>query len=120
MPHPPLPDQFFIPSRAISLVSGDIRPISDVGRRNKIDYYHFALRVPRREIRTPQGDHFQLPKPYGMSGGGVWRIDIDIRNQLVTTPLLVGIGIEYHKSRELFVVTRVQAAIPLAQELLPY
>jgi hypothetical protein len=32
----------------------------------------------------------------------------------------VGIGIEYHKSRELFVVTRVQAAIPLAQELLPY
>jgi hypothetical protein len=78
------------------------------------------LRVPRREIRTPQGDHFQLPKPYGMSGGGVWRIDIDIRTQLVTTPLLVGIGIEYHKSRELFVVTRVQAAIPLAQELLPY
>jgi hypothetical protein len=30
---------------------------------------------------------------------------------------LVGIGIEYHKTKQVFVATRVQAAIPLVNDL---
>jgi hypothetical protein len=97
-----------LPSLATCLITGDIRRVSEVERANKIDLHHFALRVPRAEIRTVRGDRFRLPKPHGISGGGVWRMDIDIAQQLASTPLLVGIAIEYHKSKELFVATRVQ------------
>lgn len=55
-----------------------------------------------------------------MSGGGIWRLDIDIPNRLATTPLLVGIGIEHHKSKGIFVATRVQQAIPLLQDLIEF
>jgi hypothetical protein len=106
----------WLPSLATSLVTGDICPSSEIEKTDKIDRHHFALGVPRRQLRTVAGDRFRLPVPHGMSGGGVWRIDIDLPRQLATTPLLVGIAIEYHKSKELFVATRIQSAIPLAYE----
>jgi len=52
-----------------------------------------------------------------MSGGGVWRIEIDILRKFSTTPSLVGVGIEYHKAKQVFIATRVQAAIPLVNDL---
>lgn len=52
-----------------------------------------------------------------MSGGGVWRLEINLSSGLATTPLLVGIGIEHHRTEETFVVSRIQNAIPLAHDL---
>jgi hypothetical protein len=52
-----------------------------------------------------------------MSGGGVWRVEIDTVQRLAKTPSLVGIGVEYHNSRKTFVATRIQAVSPLAWDL---
>jgi hypothetical protein len=52
-----------------------------------------------------------------MSGGGVWRVEIDTVEKLVSRPLWVGIGVEYHSAQKTFVATRVQAAAPLAWDL---
>ncbi len=58
-----------------------------------------------------------MPPPYGMSGGGVWRVEIDTVERLVNRPSLVGIGVEYHRAQKTFVATHVRAAAPLASDL---
>jgi hypothetical protein len=107
-----------LPALATHLITGDIRPIEGLGLVDKFDSHHFALFLDTKRIRTHGGDPFRVPEPHGMSGGGVWRLDIDVQTKIATTPLLVGIGIEYHKSKKVFVSTRIQSAIPLAHDLL--
>jgi hypothetical protein len=101
---------------ATHLITGDIRSVPE-SLPGKSNDFHFVLKHPGKTIPTLAGGRFRVPKAQGMSGGGVWRIEIDTLQKLSTSPLLVGIGIEYHKTKQLFVATRVQAAIPLADDL---
>ncbi len=105
-----------ISSVATHLITGDIRETVKI-LPNKSDDFHFALGHPGKIIPTHTGGRFRVPKPQGMSGGGVWRIEIDIPRKFSTTPSLVGVGIEYHKAKQVFIATRVQAAIPLVNDL---
>ncbi len=101
---------------ATHLITGDIRESAE-GLSGKWDDFHFVLGHPGKTVPTHAGGRFRVPKVQGMSGGGVWRIEIDVPRKLSTSPSLVGIGIEYHKTKQVFVATRVQAAIPLANDL---
>jgi len=109
-------DKHSIAPLATHLVTGDIRETAEAFP-NKSDDFHFVLGHPGKTVPTYTGNRFRVPKVQGMSGGGVWRVEIDIRTKLSTSPSLVGIGIEYHRAKQVFVATRVQAAIPLVNEL---
>lgn len=111
------PVQFGLPSRATALITGDICSVMTVQGVNKTEEDHFAIAFPHKKVDTPGGGVFHVPPPYGMSGGGVWRVEIDTVRHLVGRPFLVGIGVEYHKAQKTFVATRVQAAAPLAMDL---
>ena len=110
------PIKHSIAALATHLITGDIKQTAE-GLPNKSDDIHFALGHPGKTVPAYAGGRFGVPKVQGMSGGGVWRIEIDIPRKLSTSPLLVGIGIEYHKAKRVFVATRVQAAIPLVNDL---
>src|SRR5581483_2532913 len=112
------PVQFGLPSRATALITGDICSVMTVQGIDKTEEAHFAIAFPHKKIDTPGGGVFHEPPPYGMSGGGVWRVEIDTVHRLVGKAFLVGIGVEYHKAQRTFVVTRVQAAAPLAMDLM--
>jgi hypothetical protein len=106
----------FIAPLATHLITGDIKDTAEAlpGKSNE---FHFVLGHPGKTVPAHSGGRFRVPKVQGMSGGGVWRIEIDIPRKLSTSPSLVGIGIEYHKAKRIFVATRVQAAIPLVNDL---
>ena len=53
-----------------------------------------------------------------MSGGGVWKFEIDIHRRYATIPQLVGILIEHHSNKNVFVASRIQLAIPLVHDLI--
>jgi len=106
-----------LPSRATFLVARDLVDLSNLQAADKTDEQHFALSVPTMPIRKLGGGMFHLPKPHGMSGGGVWRFEVDDRSRLISTPRLIGVSIEHHKRENAFLATRVQMAIPLAHDL---
>lgn len=107
-----------LPSVATHIITGDIGDVSAFGGSDKYDGHHFSLGIPGDIIPRFGGGEFRIPKPSGMSGGGVWRIDIDISRQVATSPMLVGIGIEFHKRHHRFIATRLEAAFPLIQDFL--
>ena len=107
-----------LPATATFLVTGDIRNVSGFASSDKNDEHHFALFIPSKQVPKLRGGTFVVPRPNGMSGGGIWRFEMDTLRGWTTSPELVGIGIEYHKREKLFLAARVQAAIPLVQELL--
>lgn len=110
------------PAWATYMITGNIETVDAVEAaqlRDKTDGCHFALTFPPNPIPDLSDRPFRIPKPQGMSGGGVWRLDIDTMNREASRLRLVGIGIEYHPSRNsrVFVATRVQLALALAQDL---
>lgn len=107
-------------ARATHLTTGDIRDVSEFSLVDKQDDTHFALSLPFETVPRTGGGAFRVPRTAGMSGGGVWLLEIDIPRRLATTPLLVGIGIEHHRGRGIFVATRVQQAIPLLDDLIGF
>jgi hypothetical protein len=106
-----------LPSKATFLVARSVGDLEDLRLADKAQEHHFSLLLPAEPIRRLNADRFHLPQPHGMSGGGVWRFEVDRCEHLISTPRLVGISIEYHKNYRAFVATRVQAAIPLARDL---
>lgn len=111
------PVRYGLPSRATALITGDICSVDLVRGVDKSDEHHFALYFPHKKIPRAGGGTFHVPKPTGMSGGGIWRVDIDLEDNMADSPVLVGIGVEYHKAEKAFISTRIQAVIPLAWDL---
>ena len=111
------PIQYGLPSRATALITGDIASIDEVSCIDKTEEHHFAIAFPYEKVPGQRGKEFHVPPPYGMSGGGVWRVEIDPVERTVSRPYLVGIGVEYHKTLKIFVATRVQVVTPLAADL---
>lgn len=112
--------KFYPSARATHLITGDITTVQGLCLPDKFDLTHFAISLPYKTVPTLLGGQFHVPKVSGMSGGGIWRLEIDIARSLAETPLLVGIGIEHHKSKGVFIATRVQQAVPLALDLFSY
>jgi hypothetical protein len=107
------------PSMATHLITGQIASVQVAKFNDKSDDCHFTLSFPLGKIRTLEHNNFRIPKPQGMSGGGIWRLNIDTVTKMATTPQLVGIGIEYHATKEarIFVGTRIQLALSLTDDL---
>lgn len=106
-----------LPSIATYIIIGNISGVDHLRGSDKTDEYHFSLSIPQDKIPRLGGGEFHLPKPAGMSGGGVWRLEVDLAQNIATSPMLVGIGIEFHKAKREFVATRVQAAMPLVRDI---
>ena len=111
------PPCFGLPSKATALITGDVAGVESVRGTDKTPECHFAIKFPYTRIFTPRGGVFHVPPPYGMSGGGIWRVEIDMIGRLAGRPYLVGVGIEYHKAQKTFVAARVQTAAPLVKDL---
>jgi hypothetical protein len=75
---------------------------------------HIVGRFDRRRMMNQQGRQITAPGPWGMSGGPVWTQRLG-SEQLA----LVGVGIEYHKSRRVLVGTRIGAAVVLLRASFP-
>lgn len=109
-------DSHSIASRATFFVMRDLQPLDGLQLQDKSSDCHFLLSVPAQHGRIG-GGQFHLPSLQGMSGGGIWRFEIDDRTRMITTPSLVGVGIEHHKKRRTIVGTDVRVAMPLIRDL---
>jgi hypothetical protein len=86
----------------------------------KRDAVHFGLSLPAKQVIRFDRSRMNIPRLQGMSGGGIWRIQLDQHTGKVSRPELVGIGIEYHQQRQTIVATRVECALTLiAEEVQP-
>lgn len=72
---------------------------------------HFALAAPFKKATDINFVRRTPPEPQGVSGGGVWKIELDRSTGLARTASLVGIGIEYLRKQKAFVATKIHAAI---------
>jgi hypothetical protein len=105
-----------MPSLCTFFVMREPQLLSDLKLTDKSSESHFALSVPVGHRRIAGGE-FHLPGVHGMSGGGIWRFEVDNRSRLVTTPQLVGIAVEYHKKVRVVVGTHIHVAMPLVLDL---
>lgn len=112
--------RFYPSAMATHLITGDIASVEPLALPDKTDATHFALSLPFETIPRTGGGEFRVPKASGMSGGGVWKIHIDIPRRLASTPQLAGIGIEHHRAKGVFVATKVQQSIPLLRDLIDF
>ncbi len=76
---------------------------------------HILIKFHKQKVKDEHGKKMQAPDPYGMSGGGLWRL-IDFRNveSIGSNSLnakLVGILIEWHKTEALMVALRLNLVI---------
>lgn len=83
------------------------------GKRENV-HCGFSLDISKiRDVHFRPGVAFD---PHGMSGGGIWQIQIDPNTGRVSAPKLVGIGIEYHEADATLVFTRIHCVILLFDE----
>lgn len=92
-----------------------LEPLSTYGE-GKYERVHFALEVASVATNAHR-EPITLPKAQGMSGGGVWRIDVDQSTGQLSLPKLVGIGIEHNRQKGVFIATRIQYLLPLLKDL---
>ncbi len=72
---------------------------------------HFAMAAPFKKATDINFNRRRPPEPYGISGGGVWKIQLDRATEMARPAHLVGIGIEYIREQNAFIATRIHAAI---------
>jgi len=92
-------------------------PLSKLNSPGKFEDVHFALGAPRKGAMGANGKPAGFPSPEGMSGGGVWRLDIPSRAGAAPVPRIVGIGIEYCRQPGAFICTRIQNVNTMVHDL---
>lgn len=102
---------------ATYFITRAIVPLSKVGSPGKYDQVHFALGAPRKTATGANGRPTGFPAPAGISGGGVWQLDISRSATAAPVPRLVGIGIEYCKHPAAFVCTRIENVSAMVADL---
>ncbi|WP_370305949.1 hypothetical protein [Sinimarinibacterium flocculans] len=113
--------EFSPPAHATHLVASHVGAVVSVsGSKDKSEECHFSILFPDKKVQTHDGASFPVPKPQGLSGGGVWHLEVDTSTRLTTTPKLVGVGIEFHQKSRHFIFTRIQVALSLAPDLYLY
>jgi len=78
---------------------------------------HVALQAPLRTVSGPEGRIVSAPDPHGISGCGVWKIKLDPVTAAASSPVLAGIGIEYHAHERVFIATSSGTAAAIVTEL---
>ncbi len=106
-----------VSTNALFFVSRKISSVADSPVTGKHAMVHFALPAPPEGTKDMTGVLPTHPKPQGMSGGGVWRIQVDPKEP-ISLPRLVGIGIEYDRNNSRFVCTRIQHVQPMLADLI--
>lgn len=76
-------------------------------------HVHEAFSAPHEIITGITGEPMNMPKLHGMSGGGIWKLEINKSTNRVLPPKLSGIAIEHHRSIGAVVATRLNCAISL-------
>lgn len=105
-----LPELRATPTFLILREFSDVAPFVSSGKRPEV---HFALQAPLDKAKDFDSQAVALPKLQGMSGGGVWRVDIDRRDGTLASVALVGVGIEYRPTESTIVATRIQYVLGL-------
>jgi hypothetical protein len=82
-------------------------PLEHVKSKDKFPSVHFALGAREKGAVGKYGQRVSLPSPSGLSGCGVWWLDLPDSFTRVPTPKLVGVGIEYCRRPGAFVCTRI-------------
>lgn len=83
-------------------------PVAGLGLEGKYDSVHFALGAPAKGAIRGDGRRVSFPSPVGLSGGGVWRLEVGRSAAAAPNPRLVGVLIEHHKKPGVFICTRVR------------
>jgi hypothetical protein len=86
----------------------DITKLKTQGKNPTI---HFALAAPFKKATDINFARRKPPEPHGISGGGVWKIELDRNTGLAHNASLVGIGIEYLREQSAFIATKIHVAI---------
>jgi hypothetical protein len=79
---------------------------------------HVAFSVPfskANDINLQR--NIQPPDPHGISGCGVWLIELNKASGRIERKELVAVGIEYLKSQAAFIATRIDVAVRAIQQL---
>ncbi|MDP9192648.1 MAG: hypothetical protein M3P06_13190 [Acidobacteriota bacterium] len=98
---------------ALFFVSRRMGSLEDSSATGKSLLVHFSLPAPPDGTKDMTGTLTTPPKPRGMSGGGVWCIQVDASTGRLAMPRLVGIGIEYDHGNRQFVCSRIQYLQPM-------
>lgn len=80
--------------------------LADLNGRDKYPGVHFALKAPNKKAVGLDLKAKQPPDPHGISGCPVFRIQLDPEAGRAKSAHLVGLGIEHHKSDQVFIATR--------------
>ena len=69
---------------------------------------HLLVHFSRKKVIAHTEELFTFPEPWGMSGGGVWRLaNLSKLNSQSFVPALVGIAIEYHEKYEALAAVKI-------------
>jgi hypothetical protein len=92
-----------------------LREFLDIGKLDSIDKYedlHVAFNAPFKQFRDISlQNYIQPPKPNGISGCGVWKIELNKDTGQVDRLSLVAVGIEYLKKDNAFVATLIYSPL---------
>jgi len=91
--------------------------VDEIQATDKSPTHHFAIYYPLKKARDVKGQKVTAPDPHGISGCGVWKVRVDSNTGALSKPSLVGIGIEYLKSYDAMVATRI-GCVTVAQKVL--
>jgi hypothetical protein len=92
-------------------------PLSQVKSPDKFAEFHFALGARPKGAVGTVGEKVSFPSPFGLSGGGVWWLDLRSLSA-APIPRLVGIAIEHHPRAGAFVCTRIENVDTMIHDLL--
>jgi hypothetical protein len=92
-------------------------PLSAIRSRDKLADVHFAIGANAKGAIGVDGSRTGFPSPFGLSGGGVWRLSFPKDPFALPKPHLVGIGIEYCVPPGAFVCTRIEHVLPMVSDL---
>jgi hypothetical protein len=106
-----------IEAKPLYIVLREFAEFGHLASGGKRDEVHVAFAAPRKHVRNVHFEPFTLPKPKGMSGGGLWHFKIDPAAGEFTQPRLVAIGIEHHQEEQMFLATRIRFAVPIVMDL---
>src|SRR5262249_28324465 len=72
-------------ARPVSYVSSNLVHLADISSQAKAPLVHFGVGVSRERLLDFANVPVAFTKPYGMSGGGIWRLEIEPVSDLVET-----------------------------------
>jgi hypothetical protein len=113
----PLPKSFVaIKARPYFFVLREFAELDHLSASGKRSSVHIGFSAPKKHFTDFNFRPINPPKPQGMSGGGIWRMQVNQNGGGISSPELVGIEIEYHKETKVFIATRIDYAVALVAD----